>query len=242
MVIFRDYRSLLRVRKRYFGGFDRDEKDPNFSLFLNAYRADDDAVALKYLKYVADCGHRRAQDLLGEFYCSLDPPAYEEAFKYFKLAADQDYPDALWHVGDLYRKGNGVERDIYSSFKYFKLSADGGNEVAQYDVGVCYIRGFGVARNVELAYHYFILSAQQNYLDALYYVGKFKLLGLVVSVDVKEAFDYFKLANPADYVYGSADKDIDEAILRLGSMNDLNDRKCNDSLPEAKRRRISWQD
>jgi len=56
------------------------------------------------------------------------PVNKKEAFKYFKLAADQGHAEAQFNVGHLY--GNKDE-----SLKYYKLAADQGNIDAQYIVG-----------------------------------------------------------------------------------------------------------
>lgn len=47
---------------------------------------------------------------------------YEEAYKYYKIAAEHNHPVANWAIGYLYYKGfigNKSKRDMYLAFKYF---------------------------------------------------------------------------------------------------------------------------
>lgn len=47
---------------------------------------------------------------------------YEEAYKYYKIAAENNHPVANWAIGYLYYKGhigNKSKRDLYLSLKYF---------------------------------------------------------------------------------------------------------------------------
>jgi len=49
-------------------------------------------------------------------------PRYEEAYKYYKIAAKHNHPVANWAIGYLYYEGhigNKSKRDLYLAFKYF---------------------------------------------------------------------------------------------------------------------------
>ena len=49
-------------------------------------------------------------------------PRYEEAYKYYKIAAENNHPVANWAIGYLYYNGhigNKSKRDLYLAFKYF---------------------------------------------------------------------------------------------------------------------------
>lgn len=56
---------------------------------------------------------------------------YEKAIFCFQQAADQNHPEALWHLGICYAVGTGVEKDIEKAKGYMKRSADLGYEPAQ---------------------------------------------------------------------------------------------------------------
>lgn len=49
-------------------------------------------------------------------------PRYEEAYSYYKIAAEHNHPVANWAIGYLYYQGhigNKSKRDLYLAFKYF---------------------------------------------------------------------------------------------------------------------------
>lgn len=52
-------------------------------------------------------------------------PRYEEAFQYYKIAAEHNHPVANWAIGYLYYEGhigNKSKKDLYLAFKYFNKS------------------------------------------------------------------------------------------------------------------------
>ena len=55
----------------------------------------------------------------------------EEAFKYYKLSADQGNSYALYSLGNMYENGYGIEKNLEEAFKYYNLSAEKGNDGAK---------------------------------------------------------------------------------------------------------------
>ena len=53
---------------------------------------------------------------------------YDEAFRLFRLAADQGFPVALFAVGDCYYLGTGVEKDLEAAAEWYRKSLDMGYE------------------------------------------------------------------------------------------------------------------
>jgi len=49
-----------------------------------------------------------------------------EAVKYYKLAAEQKYPNAQYQLGLCYKNGTGVSKNKLESVKYFKLAGNQG--------------------------------------------------------------------------------------------------------------------
>lgn len=73
----------------------------------------------------AEQGEARAEDQLG-WLLALNPAAgaprdYAEAAKWFRKAADQDYPDAQINLGLLYYKGLGVPKDPVEAYYWLAL-------------------------------------------------------------------------------------------------------------------------
>ena len=76
--------------------------------------------ALKYKLVAAKAGYALAQHDVAGLYERQGNP--EEALKWWKMAGDQGYPDALYRLSMAYSAGKGTPRDLSLSFAYFKLS------------------------------------------------------------------------------------------------------------------------
>jgi TPR repeat protein len=57
--------------------------------------------------------------------CQTD---YEEAYNWWKLAADQGYKDAVHYVGYCYEYGRGITKNISKAKEYYSKSAAMGFE------------------------------------------------------------------------------------------------------------------
>jgi uncharacterized protein len=76
--------------------------------------------ALKYKLISAKAGYALAQHDVAVLYHRQGNS--EEALKWWKMAADQGLPDALFSLSRSYSAGKGTPRDISLSYAYFKLS------------------------------------------------------------------------------------------------------------------------
>merc|ERR1712125_225601 len=98
---------------------------------------------------------------------------YEEAFKFFKLSADQGFTRALNNVAIFYMNGTGVEKNEEEAFKIFNNLADTDSK-AKLNLAICYSRGVGVEQNVEEAIRLFKILADggsdkaKQYLEICY--------------------------------------------------------------------------
>jgi TPR repeat protein len=80
----------------------------------------DAGEALKYKLIAAQAGYALAQHDVANVYDRQGNS--EEALKWWTMAGDQGYPDALFSLSRAYSAGNAVPRDISLSYAYFKLS------------------------------------------------------------------------------------------------------------------------
>lgn len=128
-------------------------------------------------------------------------PHLKEAFRLYKLAADQGHAGAQRVIGMCFEDGTQVEVNLKEAVRYYNLAADQGHPDAQNSLGLCWERGKGVSVDSAKALKYYKLAAEQGYALALYHVGACLFNGTGVCVDNVEAVKYFKLA--ADQ--GSAD-------------------------------------
>jgi TPR repeat protein len=80
----------------------------------------DSNEALKYKLVAAKAGYALAQHDVALLYERQGNS--EEALKWWKLAGDQGYPNALYRLSMSYSAGKGTPRDLTLSYAYFKLS------------------------------------------------------------------------------------------------------------------------
>lgn len=80
----------------------------------------DENEALKYKLVAAKAGYALAQHDVALLYDRQGNP--EEALKWWKMAGDQGYPQALYRLSMAYSAGKATPRDLSLSYTYFKLS------------------------------------------------------------------------------------------------------------------------
>lgn len=78
---------------------------------------------------------------------AFDAEDYDKAFKIFTEAAEQDAPEAEFHLGLLYLNGWGCQKDEVAGFKWALKAAEGGFTKAKSLAGYCLIEGIGVKKN-----------------------------------------------------------------------------------------------
>lgn len=76
--------------------------------------------ALKYKLVSAEAGYALAQHDVANLYDRRGNS--QEALRWWKMAADQGYPNALFSLSRVYSAGKGASRDLSLSYAYFKLS------------------------------------------------------------------------------------------------------------------------
>jgi uncharacterized protein len=82
--------------------------------------ANDAAEGLKYKLVAAKAGYALAQHDVAIIYIKQEN--FDEAMKWFKLAADQGDPQSLYGLSGLYFQGKGTPKDLSMAYAYFKLS------------------------------------------------------------------------------------------------------------------------
>jgi len=89
---------------------------------------------------------------------------FQTALREFK--AVEDDVKALYMIGVIYEKGQGVAIDHAEAAQWYRKAADKGNSAAQYRLGRLFERGLGVEENREEAVKWYKKSAKQGYVDA----------------------------------------------------------------------------
>ncbi len=82
-----------------------------------------------------------------------------EDFDSLKALAEQGVAKAQYNLGNMYRKGQGVERDLKKAFKWAQKAAAQGNAGAQHQLGYFYDRlGHAIRRDNVAAYAWYSIA------------------------------------------------------------------------------------
>ncbi len=140
----------------------------------------------------------------------------ENAIRFYRKAAEDNYLLAVQDLGALHQLGRGVPKDIDKAIEYYKLC---GNAISFYSIGKIYHMGEDVTQNFEEAAKWFKLSADKEYSDACGMLGTMYYNGEHFDKNLHMALYYFEKC----YDYGN--KSI---ALEIG--NTYN--SCNNILPD----------
>lgn len=110
---------------------------------------------------------------------------------------------SMWIVGNAFKRGDIVKRDMTQAAHWYRKGADAGDVLAADDLGVLYRVGAGVPQDYAKALSYTQIAAEKNLPSALYSVGLHHLNGWGVTKDTRLAIIWLKRA--ADNGFSSAD-------------------------------------
>jgi TPR repeat protein len=135
---------------------------------VEAYKKNNFAQALELLLPLATQGNAVAQYALGLMYNNGEGVTkdYQEAAKWFRLAAEQGSVNAQYNLGSMYNNGEGVTKDYQEAAKWYRLAAEQGSVNAQYNLGLMYSNGEGATQNYVRAHMWFSLAASKGNKDA----------------------------------------------------------------------------
>ena len=123
-----------------------------------------DQKPIEEVKARAEAGDAESEVELGLRYTNSEGVAKDqvEAVKWYRKAAEQNYPRGQYNLGVGYYKGEGVVKDQAEAVKWFRKAAEQNLARAQYNLGVCYYNGEGVAKDYVEAYKWLLLGARQG--------------------------------------------------------------------------------
>lgn len=111
-----------------------------------------------------------AQYQVGEYF--MEDWDYEQAFKWFSMAAEQGNADAQYKVGFLLSDNSMVEQaNIQDSISWLRKAEKGGHAKAVYRLGVYISLGEGFNRSYTEAFRYYLRAAEMGDPEAQYKVG-----------------------------------------------------------------------
>lgn len=121
------------------------------------------------IQKAAEAGNPEAQTQVGVLYSQgLGglPMDKKKAVMWYRKAADQGFPMAIWNLAFMYAKGEGVEQNDKTAFKLFEKAAVKGYADAQFDLGYMYYEGIGVKQDREEGLRWINEAASQGNRDA----------------------------------------------------------------------------
>lgn len=138
----------------------------------------------------------KAQYNLAVMHASGDgvPSNWNEAFKYYKLSADNGYVEAQFKMALMSFKGEGMPIDYAASLHYYEMAAQQGHIRSQLNLGSLYANGEVVAKNEDKAYFWLHKAAIQNDADAQYLLGRMYFYGEGLKEDPVLAHLWFNLS------------------------------------------------
>lgn len=120
---------------------------------------------------------------------------YNEAAKWFTLAADQDNHLAQEYLGYMYRNGFGVETNITKAVELFKKAANNGFTYSAKTLAYIYRDGEGeIQVDYEKAFHLFEQLANNGDSESMGNVGWAYRYGNGVEANINKAIYWFEKA------------------------------------------------
>ncbi len=85
---------------------------------------------------------------------------YQEALKWYRMAAEQGHAPAQFNLGVMYRHGQGVSQDYQEALKWYRKAAEQGHAAAQNNLGVLYEVGQGVPQDFARAHMWYSIGVK----------------------------------------------------------------------------------
>lgn len=127
---------------------------------IDSIRRGDFQRAIGDLQPLAKQGDPRAQYLLGTIYLNqyVDPPGPDEAARWIRLAAGQDFVPAQTELARMYRNGDGIARDPVKTAYWYGRAAENGDVGAQLFIADAHAYGIGLKRDRVQAYKWYQIA------------------------------------------------------------------------------------
>ena len=150
----------------------------------------------------AEEGDLDAQHRVAMSYCNGTGGARQDedqAFRWFRRAAEEDYIPAQYGLGLCYIRGIGTERDLERGIRLLEQAGAEGYPPALCELGLCYEVGAGVAMDKERAAQLYREAAEQEYAPAQCNLGFCYYRGIGVEENDGQALHWFEQAAERDY-------------------------------------------
>ena len=113
---------------------------------------------------------------------------YSDAIKYYRIAAEQDLPEAQFKLGVFYANGLGVKKNDSEAVKWYLKAADHGLSAAYYNLGIMYLKGYKTALG------WFVKASEMGDDDADMNIATMYHKGMGVKQSEREAVKWYRKA------------------------------------------------
>lgn len=116
-----------------------------------------------------------------------------EAFKYYKIAAEKGCTDSKKIIASFYLEGIAVAKDLKLAFRWFKSAAEDGCIDSKKNIGLMYLEGKGVKKDISLAIKWYTSAAEDGCIDSKHKLGLIHF-GEYGATDASLAIKWYKSA------------------------------------------------
>ncbi|MDE2234331.1 MAG: SEL1-like repeat protein [Gammaproteobacteria bacterium] len=149
-------------------------------LAANQYGSTGFSQGLELLKKSAAAGFIDAQVTLGHVHAQVHllPNAFQEAARWYQLAAERGHPMAQDRLADLFMLGRGVSQSDAQAFAWYARTAAQAYAMAQCNLAYMHSQGLGTPVDQEAATSMFLRAAAQGEARAYFNLGLRYYVGL----------------------------------------------------------------
>jgi len=169
----------------------------DYTAGATAFQAGDYMTALAEWRALAEEGNARAQFGMGVIYEEGGGGVVRDltqAALWYREAANRGLADAQFNLGNLYRRGHGVDQDPRRAVAWYLKAATQGMAAARYNLALSYETGSGTAQNYAVAAKWYRMAADQGDVDAQIGLAGLYRFGLGVDKNFDVARAWFEQA------------------------------------------------
>ncbi len=122
---------------------------------------------------------------------ALQDHRIEEALKYLRPLAAQNYPRALFALGRFHASATGAYRDEVKAIEYYRRAAERGHVEAQYALGTMHADGRGIETNPATAAEWYEKAATHGMPEAANSLGRLYENGIGVGADREKSIEWY---------------------------------------------------
>lgn len=155
-----------------------------------------EAIGPTALRDAANAGDAKALYEIGTRYAEARGTTAADmkaAAQWYEKAAELGFAPAQYRIGNLYEKGNGVERDAARAKTWYQLAAAQGNASAMHNLAVLFAMGADGTVDNDSATRWFTSAAELGVKDSQFNLGILAAKGVGMAQNLEESYKWFAL-------------------------------------------------